>query len=484
MGQEITHRHYKQSDFKHYRQQMETELQRVRQWFRQTQQHPESQPRVGFEMELCLVDQQGIPAGINQEFLATLNDPQITPELAKFNIELNSAVFPLNSNFLHSLHQELTQLWEVSQRTAVQMGHHLVMTGILPNLREEHLEISNMSNMTRYQVLNEQVLRSREGRAIELDILGRESLKTVHQDVMLESAATSFQLHLQIPFYRSVRYYNAAIILSAPLVAIASNSPYLFGKDLWCETRIPLFEQAISAGGYDGAAFGPIKRVSFGSGYAKESLFECFEENLQHYPVLLPEIYDKPVDELAHLCLHNGTVWRWNRPLICRNREYNGNTQDRFQLRLEHRVLPAGPTVVDSIANAALFYGAITALANQYEIPEQVLPFVQAKENFYLAARQGLDTRVNWLHEQSMPITVLLSEHIIPMAREGLSQIGVSHHDIDLYLGIIEARLDNRQTGAMWQRAFINKHGKDMRKLTLAYIERQQSGQPVHLWEV
>ena len=483
MGQEITHRHFKQKDFEHYRLQMEAEMRLLRQWFRQTEPHVESPLKVGFEMELCLVDQQGLPAGINQEFIDTLQDSHVTPELAKFNIELNSEVYPLNGSFLQGLHQELKQFWETSQRTAKQLEHHILMTGILPSLRKEHLDLSNMSNMTRYHVLNEQVLRSRKGRAIELDILGRESLKTMHQDVMLESAATSFQLHLQIPFYRAVRYYNAAQILSAPLVAIAANSPYLFGKDLWCETRIPVFEQAVSAGGYDGAAFGPIKRVSFGSGYVKESLLECFEENIEHYPVLLPEVFDRPADELAHLSLHNGTVWRWNRPLIDKNLG-DEETRERFHLRLEHRVLPAGPTVVDCIANAALFYGAVTALANQYEIPEQHLPFVQAKDNFYLAARQGLNARLNWLHGQSMSLAVLLREHIIPMAKEGLSQIGVTHRDIDLYLGIIEARLQNQQTGSMWQRAYVEKHGNDMQKLTLDYIEHQRSGQPVHLWEI
>ncbi len=482
MGQEITHRHFSHSDFEHYRQKMQAELELAREWFRQ-KQHPDSIPRVGFEMELCLTDQQGLPAGVNQQFIETLGDSHVTPELAKFNIELDSAVFPLNSHFLQALDAELSRLWTSCLHTAAQMHHHVVMTGILPTLHEQHLDLSNMSNMTRYKVLNEQVLRSRKGRAIELDIIGREHLKSEHQDVMIESAATSFQLHLQVPFYRSVRYYNAAIVLSAPLVAIAANSPYLFARDLWCETRIPVFEQAVSSGGYDGAAFGPIKRVSFGSGYVRESWLECFAENLEHYPVLLPEIFAKPLEELSHLALHNGTVWRWNRPLIAKNTG-SETAQDSYHLRLEHRTLPAGPSVVDCIANAALFYGAITALANQYEIPEQHLPFVQAKDNFYMAAREGINARLNWLHGVSMPASALLKQHIVPLAKEGLSQIGVSLQDIDYYIGIIEARLQSGQTGAMWQRRFIAKHGRDMRKLTEAYIEQQQTGEPVHRWEV
>ena len=503
MGQEITHRHFNKSDFEHYRSKIDAELDWVQNWFvkknkalADTGADPECQEHltIGFELEACLIDQNGEPASINEAFFQRLKNfpdvpqlaSQVTRELAQFNIELNSSVFILTGKALSSLEQELIRLWSACQNVAKEVDCSLLMVGTLPSLQEKHLKLANMSHMTRYEALNEQVLRVRKGKAIELDIQGSETLKSIHQDVMLESAATSFQLHLQMPLSRSVRYYNAAIILSAPIVAMSANSPFLFGKALWCETRIPVFEQAVSVGGFDGAAFGPIKRVSFGSGYARESLLECFQENNEHYPVLLPEVFNTSVEELAHLSLHNGTVWRWNRPLITSTSTINKGKVEKgwdYHVRLEHRVIPAGPTVVDSIANAAFFYGTVTALANQYEIPEFQLPFVQAKENFYLAAKQGLKAKISWLSGQVIPMKPLLIDYLLPLAKNGLSQLGIARKDIDYYLGIIEQRVISGQNGAQWQRSYIEKNGKDMEALTKAYLKNQQGGRPVHEWE-
>jgi len=500
MGQEITHSHFNKSDFDHYRNKLDAELDWVELWFKEqclkghseAEIEAQSPLKIGFELEICLVDQKGDPSNQNAYFLELLEEnaiySQVTLELAQFNVELNSLVFTLGRDALSNLEKEFTRLWTACNEIAQKIDCKLVMVGTLPTLREEHLELENMSPLTRYRALNEQVLRTRKGRAIELDIQGSETLKSIHQDVMLESAATSFQLHLQMPFSRSVRYYNAAIILSSPIVAVSANSPFLFGKALWCETRIPVFEQAVAVGGFDGAAFGPIKRVSFGSDYAHDSLLECFKENNEHYPILLPENFNSEVADLAHLSLHNGTVWRWNRPLLAytENKESGkrGNGKREYHVRLEHRIIPAGPTVVDSIANAAFFYGAVTALANQYEIPEEKLPFVQAKENFYLSAKQGLKGRVVWLEGQTIPMKALILDYILPMAKDGLNQLGIERPDIDYYLGIIEQRTKKGQNGANWQRQYIEKHGKDMQKLTLAYQKNQQSNIPVHEWNV
>jgi len=474
---------------------MDNELQWVSQWFeRETQKLSQNSlkqkhyqyPSIGFELETCLIDQNANPACVNDDFLKRLNNtsiaPQITKELAQFNIEINSSVFILNHHIFRNMELELTRIWAQCETIANDMGCSLIMVGSLPSLNADHLNLRNMSHITRYKALNEQVFKSRKGRAIELDIQGSETLKSIHQDVMLESSATSFQLHLQMPFSQSVRYYNAAILLSAPIVALTANSPFLFAKDLWCESRIPVFEQAISVGGFDGAVFGPIKRVSFGSGYAKDSLLECFQENNEHYPILLPEIFDTEVADLAHLSLHNGTIWRWNRPLIAYSEKPEQGRD--YHVRLEHRVMPAGPTIIDSIANAAFFAGTITALANQYEIPELQLPFVQAKENFYQAAKQGLHGKINWLSDRHLPIKALLTDYLLPMAKDGLNQLGVAREDIVYYLDIIEQRIISGQNGAAWQRHYVEKHGKNMQALTQAYLKRQQSGQAVHEWEL
>jgi hypothetical protein len=309
-----------------------------------------------------------------------------------------------------------------------------------------------------------------------LDIHGHEHLNILHNDVMLESAATSLQLHLKVGVDDAVRYYNAAQIVSAPLVAAASNSPFLFGKDLWDETRIPLFEQSVEVGGFAGASRGPVRRVSFGTGYAKESLFECFVENEAHFPVLLPIDFDGPASEMRHLRLHNGTIWRWNRPLI-------GYDDDATpHLRIEHRVLPAGPTVLDCIANAAFFYGLVQALAAGAIPPETQLPFATARDNFYAVARDGLDAQIIWLDGRKLSVQTLLLDQLIPLARYGLGLLDIDPGDRDLYLGIVKARVRNACTGSAWQRAWVARYGNDMQALTQAYYERQQSGEPVHDW--
>jgi len=325
----------------------------------------------------------------------------------------------------------------------------------------------------RYRALNEQVFRLRRNRPITLDIQGHEHLHTTQSDVMLEAAATSFQVHLQLTQTHSVRFYNAAMVLSAPIIAACANSPYLFGHDLWDETRILLFEQAIGVMPAEKAS-----RASFGSGYARNSLMECFEENRDTCAVLLPFLMDEPAEKFNHVCLHNGTVWRWNRPLI------GFNADGTPHLRLEHRILPAGPSLIDAIANAAFFFGLVQSLGSASIAPESKLDFKQARANFYGAAQHGLRAEIVWIDGKSVPVRQLLLDELLPLARAGLEAFSLASDDIARYLGVIEGRLLSGQNGADWQRAFVAKHGRDMQQLTLAYREHQRSGVPVHEWPI
>ena len=346
------------------------------------------------------------------------------------------------------------------------------MIGTLPSVREKELSVEHMSPVTRYRALNEQVLQLRNGAPLCLTIPGPQPIATTHYDVMLEAAATSFQIHLKVTPETAVRLYNAAVIASGPMVAACANSPYLFAHDLWEETRIPLFEQAVEVGDPDN------RRVSFSTGYARGSLFECFEDNLQRYPVLLPMVSETDPERFAHVRLHNGTIWRWNRPLI-------GFDDDGTpHLRIEHRVVPSGPTVVDSIANAALFFGLSQALAGQPDPPEWRLGFEAARANFYSGARYGLSGAMTWLDGETVDTRALLVGLLLPLARSGLQHLGIDAGDIGLYLGVIEARLQSAQTGARWQRRWVARHGPDMQALTRAYIARQNAGAPVHEWDV
>jgi hypothetical protein len=427
----------------------------------------------GYELESWLVDHNYFPAPINQAFLTRLNNPLVVHELSRFNVELNTAPLPLKGNALAIMSLELDKNWQHCQQVAHAMDSVLMMIGILPTVRQSDLCLANMSDLKRYRALNEQVLKRRCGRSLHIRIDGREHLNLYHPDVMLEAAATSFQVHLQSAQRDAVRYFNASIIAAGPLLAASGNSPLLFGTDLWDETRIPLFEQSVEI--HDRSDQG-CRRVSFGRGYACESLFECFAENLAVHDVLLPILMDSPQQQFAHLRLHNGTIWRWVRPLI------GFDPDGTPHLRIEQRVLPAGPTIADMMANAALFYGLAHFLAGMGEAPESIFSFDKARDNFYTAARNGLHSQLTWLDGSLADAQTLLLEEILPMARQGLETLGIDEADIDQNFDILQSRIKCGQTGAAWQRTYREKHRCDSLRLVAAYLERQRSGAPVHEW--
>lgn len=477
MGQEISVSRFKKQDFVRFARRLDEETALLRRWFDEgclSRRHGVG----GFELEAWLVDREGRPAPINEAYLALLGDSALySPELSQFNVELNSTPLVVEGDALSRMHKELEQNWGYCRSVARQLDADLVMIGILPTVSDRMLTLAHMSRMERYRALNEQVLRLREGRPLELDILGEQHLQALHGDVMLEAATTSFQIHLQVSREKAVRYYNAMQILSAPMVAISANSPLLFGKRLWQETRIPLFEQAVAVGGIAGAAFGPLRRVSFGSGYARQSVMEVFQENADHFPLLLPVELDETNETLSHLRLHNGTIWRWNRPLV-------GFDEDGTpHLRIEHRVIPSGPTVIDTIANCAFFFGLVHTLAEQSEVPEQQLEFSRARDNFYAAARYGFNANVTWLDGHHGRMADLL-HRLLPLARQGLEALACDAADRENYLSIIEQRMLTGQTGSAWQLGFLDKHGGDLPALVAAYRERQNSGEPVHTWQL
>ncbi len=477
MGQEIDTTDFSEQDFHDYRQHLAAETSLLSDWFRDHKMS--SQASVGgFELEVWIVDQAFNPIPINDAYLSRLNSDWVSPELSRFNIELNGDPEPLQDKALSRLQSALEQSWQHCYQVAEDFDAALVMIGTLPSVREEQLVLENMSRMKRYYALNEQVLLQRKGKPIGLDIHGHEHLQTTHYDVMLESATTSFQVHWQVPLTEAVRAYNASIIASAATVAVSANSPYLFGKDLWDETRIPLFEQSVQVGGIDGAAFGPVRRVGFGSGYARQSMFELFTENCEHYPVLLPITFTGDPEEMNYLRLHNGTIWRWNRPLI------GFNEAGAPHLRIEHRVISAGPTIVDNIANAAFYYGLAHYLAHMSDAPELQLPFTVARDNFYACAKHSMNARVTWLDGDKGHMRQLLQSQLIAVARQGLLDMGLDSSDIALYMDIIQERVDNGQHGAHWQRQYMQKHDCDMQALTEAYVLHQQSGAPVHTWSL
>jgi hypothetical protein len=471
MGQEIQSSHFDKHDFSRFTQKLRDETSLLADYFSKGKFCSDFN-KCGFEIEACLVDHDLRPAPDNSEYIKHLNNPLVVPELALFNVELNSSPQHLRGAALDILNRELDVNLRQCREVAAGMNREVIMVGILPTLRLSDLSTANISDMRRYRALNDEVLKLRNGRPMYLNIHGKDSFTAAKYDVMLEAATTSFQVHLQIEAGQSARYYNASLIASAPIVAACANSPFLFGKQLWQETRIPVFEQSVEVGQAD------KRRVTFGSGYVNGTIMECFEENLDSYPVLIPANTDEDPDRFSHVSFHNGTIWRWNRPLI-------GIDEDgSVHLRIEHRVIPAGPSAIDSIANAALYYGYTAYLVNRPDPPEHVLDFNVVRDNFYKCAQFGLEAEVTWFDANNIKVRDVLLEDVIPAARNGLSELGIDDKSVKKYMDIIQERVSSGQTGAAWQTLFVRNNAADMPMMCRAYLENQVRGLPVHEWNV
>ena len=469
MGQEIDSIQFSEEDFRRFAVALSDETNRLEVRLSQPDVLDNNRYSVGFELEACLLDRNTLkPAPDNADFLSRFNNPELASmELASFNVEFNTSVFRLKNHLLSDLHRELKSTWANAQSCAHQQGNEVLLCGILPTLSNSDLCLDNLSEMKRYAALNRQILNSRQGQALQLDIQGKDHLKLLHNDVMLEAAATSYQIHFKTPLQAAKSAYNASIMLSAPILAACTNSPLLFNKNLWEETRIPLFEQAVSTGH-------PSPRVSFGTGYVNDSMMECFIENEERYPVLLPMQFSAPTEEFPHLRLHNGTIWRWNRPLI------GFNADGTPHVRIEFRCLPSGPSLVDTVANTALYFG----LCNYHAGNGQLLPFIQARENFYQAAKYGLEAELIWLDGKYHPAPQLLLQTLLPEAESGLEQRGILDQDIQRYLSVIRHRITTGQTGSCWQQNYLKQHGHDIFQMTYDYAKNQALDMPVHEWDI
>jgi gamma-glutamyl:cysteine ligase YbdK (ATP-grasp superfamily) len=446
--------------------------------------------QVGVEIELNLVDGQGEPSMRNADVLDAIADPAWATELGQFNLEINVPPRELGGDAVADLEKEIRDSLNRADERARSTGSRLVMVGILPTLREEHMHEDTISANARYRVLNEQIFAAR-GEDMRIAIDGPERLLTHAGSITPEAACTSVQLHLQVCPEEFANYWNAAQAIAGVQVAVAANSPYLFGRRLWDETRITLFEQATDTRPDELKHQGVRPRVWFGERWIT-SVFDLFEENIRYFPALLPVCDDEdPVvvldrggcPQLAEMSLHNGTVYRWNRPVYA----VSGGVP---HLRVENRVLPAGPTVADVIANAAFYYGLLRALAEAQRPIWSQLSFATAAENLHEAARHGMDARLYWPGLGEAPVAELVLRRLLPLAREGLARWGVATDHADRMLDIIEQRCLSGQTGAAWQARTVHalsRHGEAdraeaLRLMTQRYIEHMHSNAPVHTW--
>ena len=445
---------------------------------------------VGQEIELNLVDDHGAPSMRNADVLAAIADPAWATEMGQFNLEINVPPRELGGDALAGLEDEIRGSLNAGDEKARGEGCRLVMIGILPTLAKSDVNESSMSANERYRVLNEQIFAAR-GEDMRIEIDGAEQILTHADSITPEAACTSVQLHIQVSPEAFANYWNAAQSIAGVQVALAANSPFLFGKQLWHETRITLFEQATDTRPDELKRQGVRPRVWFGDRWIT-SVFDLFEENIQYFPALLPICENEdPVavldegqsPQLAEMSLHNGTIYRWNRPVY-------GLVDGKPHLRVENRVLPAGPSVADVMANAAFYYGLVRVLAESERPVWTQMSFTTAAENLHEAAKHGMDARLYWpgLSDASVPELVL--RRLLPMARDGLSRWGVGSAHADRLLGIIEQRCLTGRTGAAWQinavAAVSRGHGFDrsaaLRHMTQCYIEHMHTNAPVHTW--
>jgi CBS domain-containing protein/gamma-glutamyl:cysteine ligase YbdK (ATP-grasp superfamily) len=446
--------------------------------------------RIGAEQEIFLIDPEMRPSPIASRVLSLLKNHHYTTELGKFNLELNATPQNLSENCFSKLHGELAELLTAARKAAHTFGSDILLTGILPTLRPTDLSLKNMTDVPRYYLLNGSLMDMR-GEEFVVHIKGVDELVLSHNSMMMEACNTSFQIHYQVEPSNFVNIYNLAQALSAPLLAAAVNSPLLFQKRLWKETRLALFQHSVDERNpMEVQRFRPT-RTMFGEDWIHESILEIYKENVARFRTLLtsdPEehpgnaLAEGRIPRLSALAIHNGTVWRWNRPCY-------GLLDGRPHLRVENRVLPSGPTLIDEIANAAFFSGMLAGMEKEYPPIDTLINFYQVKENFFTAARHGLNAQFVWTRGKSIPADELILHELLPVAREGLKICNVTQTDIDLYLEIIEQRVRSGKTGARWILDSWNNMRADLlpepcsRNLTERMLHEQKTENPVHLWE-
>jgi CBS domain-containing protein len=444
--------------------------------------------RIGAEQEMFLVDRYGHPALLSPEILDEIDDPHFTTELGRFNLEVNLDPQEFDSRCLSRMEAQLHEMLAKVRQAAEKMGGQVFLTGILPTLTKSHLGMESMTPVPRYFALNEAMMRER-GKEFTFRIEGRDQIVVTHDNVLLEACNTSFQVHFQVAASEFARLYNLAQAVTAPVLAAATNSPLLFGRQLWRETRIALFEQSIDTRLPTSHMRQQSPRVSFGTRWVEDSAVEVFQAGLSRFPVVLTsEVDEDPFDaldrgqapELLALRLHNGTVYRWNRPCY-------GISGGKPHLRIENRALPSGPSVIDEMANTTFWLGLMSGLSERWDNIAEVMEFHAAKENFVAASRQGLGAAMTWPGRGQLPSPDLILEELLPAARQGLALSGIAPEDSDRYLDVIEARVGTSKTGSQWMvDSYAALEGatatERLATVVVAGVQRQLDNQPVHTW--
>jgi CBS domain-containing protein/gamma-glutamylcysteine synthetase len=451
----------------------------------------EDKIRVGSEQELCLIDKFFRPAPIADEILEEISDEKFTNELAKFNLEINLLPLEFEGNCLSEMEKRLLAHLKTLEKLLRNYDAHYILTGICPTIRSSDVTLDFMTPRERYFALNDAIMAQRGGPS-SFCLQGLDELITSSESVMFESCNTSFQVHYQLGSKDFVDMYNWAQAISAPVLSACTNSPIFLGKRLWRESRIALFQQSVDTRNNPVEMREKMPRVYFGDRWVKENIMEIFKEDVaSHRPLVCLDHYEDSLEilnrgeipKLWALQLHNGTIYKWNR--VC-----YGISEGRPHLRIENRYLPSGPTVKDQISNATFWLGLMNGMPEDYRGKWEGLDFDVIKGNFMNAAKTGLASRINWLDGKRYISEDLISQELIPIAREGLKKSNLDQGDIDIYLGIIEERVNTGKTGSQWildSFSSMKKAGSldaTMIALTAGMVSRQKSNEPIHEWKL
>lgn len=447
--------------------------------------------RIGAEQELCLIDNHTRPASLAMELLEKLENKSFTTELAQFNLEANLTPLLFKDKCLSSLETQILSKLDLVRDAINKLNGDIALVGVLPTIRKSDLRIDNLTPLPRYRALCDAINKLR-GEDYDLRIQGTDELLMRFNTPLLEACNTGFQVHLQVSPDEFVQKYNLAQAIAGPVLACAVNSPLLFGKRLWAETRIALFHQSVDTRKVGDHLRDSSPRVTFGNQWLKESILEIYQEDIARYRVILSSDIDEDVEslieegkvpELRALQIHNGTVYRWNRPCY-------GVSNGKPHLRIENRVFPSGPTVTDEIANAAFWLGLLNGMGDVYGDISAAMDFDDAKMNFFAASKLGLETKFRWIDDKRYTAVDLIREELLPVAREGLHKAGVDKGDADSYLDIIDERTEAGRTGSYWIIQSYNSLSKKVSReqalttLTNAMVKNQKKGEPIHKWSL
>jgi len=444
---------------------------------------------IGAEQEFCLVDENWQPSDKAMEILEDIKEEHFTPELTRYNLEINLDPRPLKGTCFSEMHRQLNDLLDYGQEVAEKHKNYIIITGILPTITTHYLREEYMTPRRRYKILSEAIKNVRKSN-LEVHITGVDEINLRHDSIMYEGCNTSFQAHLQIDPDYFADTYNWAQAISGPVLSVCTNSPMLMGRELWEETRIALFTQSVDTRKSTFLLNEREPRVGFGTEWAKGSPADFFKQSIVRFRSListdfedgdsLQQLEEGKIPKLSALNLHNGTVYPWNR--LC-----YGRTQGKPHLRIENRYMPSGPTTSDEIANMMFWVGVMLGRPKEWEQIHEKMDFRDAKKNFFNAARYGIAAQFHW-DNRIVSTRELILEYFLPMAYKGLSKAQVDRADADRYLSIIERRIHG-QNGSEWMvqsyrelRTRFNAR-ESLRRLTASLFERSYKGYPVDAWK-